>query len=79
MWIELPGCAAAWYFHRSPRFPGDYRCSRIADTIIRECARKSSSTAGSNNVKILPDLEQKGEAINEYNVMFVMAPERLTS
>ena len=77
-WFELPGCALAFYLSTTAQSPGLQGCLRIMGEIREKCATNSRYNAGTSNVKTLPDFTGDGQAVDNWEARFIMAPERLT-
>ena len=78
IWSELPGCALGYYLPDQVAVPHIGECGRLFDDIVELCSRDSRFNAGGFNVAEMPDFSQQGHAYREGELMYAMAPERLT-
>ena len=80
VWVELEGCAGAYYVAADAYLPGSSGCTLIMEEIYEKCVISSRLVyrAGSNNVKRMPKHWDDGEAEDPEQAMFILSSERLT-
>ncbi|KAL8966750.1 MAG: hypothetical protein Q9197_005809 [Variospora fuerteventurae] len=86
VWSDAPGCALGFWLPSGdnvsePAFAPDFnRCMEgIFKPLIDYCRNPGWITVGSVNVKVLPNSEQNGEAVDPYYPSYIMAPVPLTT
>ncbi|KAI4287438.1 MAG: hypothetical protein L6R35_003299 [Caloplaca aegaea] len=86
VWSDVSGCALGFWLpsgdnFSEPAFAPDFnRCMEgIFTPLMDYCSDPAWNTVGSVNVKVLPDSEQNGEAVDPYYPSYIMAPEPLTT
>ena len=78
IWTELPGCALGYSLPDRVPVPALGECVRVFEDIVELCARDSRFNVGGFNVAEMPDFSGQGHAYMEGEMMYAMAPERLT-
>ncbi|KAL8985939.1 MAG: hypothetical protein Q9177_004298, partial [Variospora cf. flavescens] len=86
VWSDASGCALGFWLPSGdnvsePAFVPDFnRCMNgIFGPLIDYCTDPPWITVGSVNLKVLPNTEKNGEAVNPYYPSYIIAPEPLTT
>ena len=81
VWIELEGCAGAYYVADSAYLPGKSGCTLIMDEIYEKCVIRARGIyqIGSNNVEKLPWFAHKAKAEDPELAMFLLASTRMAN
>ena len=79
-WPDVEGCTAGYYLGTNSWKPGKSGCVLMVEEIVEKCVKHSRRyyNVGSNNVEIMPDFSQNGEAIDPEQVMIMLASKKLT-